>query len=148
MRINVSSQGFTLIEVLIAVIVLAMGLLGFAALQALTLKDSQSSYHRSLATQLAYDIADRMRANHTAGATYSTIDPTTASAQAGCKTTGGCTTTEMAENDLYEWNQALGALPIGTGSITAAAGVYTVDISWDDNKTGLADFHFTMSFSL
>lgn len=148
MLTNCSSKGFTLIEVLIAVIVLATGLLGFAALQALTLKDSQSSYHRSVATQLAYDIADRMRANHGVAGTYTAIDPTAATAQADCKTTVGCTPAAIAENDLYEWNLALQTLPLGTGSITAAAGVYTVDIAWDDSRGGLVDLHFRMSFSL
>ncbi len=142
-----SNNGFTLIEVLVAVIVLAMGLLGFAALQAVTLKNSQSSYHRSVATQLAYDIADRMRANHTVANLYTSV---TATAHADCATTVGCTATAMAENDLAEWNQALTELPLGSGEITGAAGTYKVDISWDDNKMGLeADYlHFFMSFSL
>jgi type IV pilus assembly protein PilV len=143
-----SNNGFTLIEVLVAVIVLAMGMLGFASLQALTLKDSQSAYHRSIATQLAYDIADRMRANRRAANSYPTA---AATAHPACTTTTGCTPATIAENDIYEWNQALLELPFGSGTISPpAAGLYTVDIEWDDNKKGVkAEYlHFTMSFGL
>jgi len=55
------TTGFTLIEVLVAVVVLAGGLLGLAALQVTSLSSNQTAYNRSQATQLAYDIADRMR---------------------------------------------------------------------------------------
>ncbi len=60
-----TNTGFTLIEVLIAMLVLAVGLLGLAGLQATSLRNNQSAYNRSQATQLAYDLADRMRANFT-----------------------------------------------------------------------------------
>ncbi|MCX7101946.1 MAG: type IV pilus modification protein PilV, partial [Methylobacter sp.] len=63
------TAGFTLIEVLIAMLVLAVGLLGLAGLQATSLKSNQSAYNRSQATQLAYDLADRMRANVAGAAT-------------------------------------------------------------------------------
>ena len=65
-----TNTGFTLIEVLIAMLVLAVGLLGLAGLQATSLKNNQSAYNRSQATQLAYDMADRMRANVAGVATY------------------------------------------------------------------------------
>ena len=66
------NTGFTLIEVLIAMLVLAVGLLGLAALQASSLRNAQSAYNRSLATELAYDLADRMRANIPGIVTYIT----------------------------------------------------------------------------
>jgi len=56
-------KGFTLIEVLVSMIVLAIGLLGLAGLQMSSLRNNLSAYHRSQATQLAYDMADRMRTN-------------------------------------------------------------------------------------
>jgi type IV pilus assembly protein PilV len=55
------NTGFTLIEVLIAMLVLAGGLLGLAGLQAASLSNGQSAYNRSQATQLAYQLADNMR---------------------------------------------------------------------------------------
>src|SRR5574343_439121 len=55
--------GFTLIEVLIAMLVLAIGLLGLATLQTYSLRSNLSAYTRGQATQLLYDMSDRMRAN-------------------------------------------------------------------------------------
>lgn len=142
------NSGFTLIEVLIAMVVLAVGLIGLAGLQAASLGNNQSAYNRSQATQLAYDLADRMRANNApAGiATYTAILPGAATAKANCLTTAGCIPTDMAENDLYEWNCAVAGgcaliaatLPNGVGSIAVVAGVYTITIVWDDDRDGNA----------
>ena len=79
------NTGFTLIEVLIAMLVLAGGLLGLAGLQATSLSNGQSAYNRSQATQLAYQLADNMRANIPGVAAY-----TGPAAQiANCLTTSG-----------------------------------------------------------
>ncbi len=59
-------KGFTLIEVLITIIVSAIGLFGLAKLQVLTLKNNNASQHRSVAIQLASDGFERMRGNQTA----------------------------------------------------------------------------------
>jgi len=132
-------SGFSLLEVLITLVILAIGLLGLAGIQATGLKQNHSAYARSQATQLAYDVADRMRSNRTAVNSYITADPSTASIQAGC-TAGGCSTSQMAENDLYEWNLALtNTLPLGEATISVAAGIYTIAINWDDNRDGTVD---------
>ncbi len=147
------NSGFTLIEVLIAALVLAVGLLGLAGLQAASIKNNLSAYNRSQVTQLAYDMADRMRANKNesldpatgnviATGTYLTMAPADAAAQANCATTTGCTAAQMAQNDLFQWNAALtGVLNGGTGTITAVAAtrVFTVTINWDDNRDGDVD---------
>lgn len=149
------NNGFTLIEVLVATVVLSIGLLGLAALQANNLKNNQSAYFRSQATQLAYDIADRMRANVTASNSYlsSTMAVTAATQQADCTTVSDtCTPANMAENDLYDLKIALAtALPGGTATIANAGGVFTVTVNWDDNHDGStnnADPNFQMSFQL
>lgn len=59
------NKGFTLIEVMVALLVLSIGLLGLAALQATSLKTNHGAYTRGQAIFLAYDIMDRMRANRT-----------------------------------------------------------------------------------
>ena len=66
-RIN---DGFTLIEVLVALLILAVGLLGIAALQFKGMRYSNDAFMRSQITFLAYDIADRIRANAANGAAY------------------------------------------------------------------------------
>jgi type IV pilus assembly protein PilV len=158
-------SGFTLIEALIATLVLAVGLLGLAGLQATSIKNNLSAYNRSQATQLAYDMADRMRANKNeslnsttgninAASTYLTMASTAAKEQASCATTTGCTGAQMAQNDLAQWDVALtGTLPSGKGTITAVAAtrVFTITINWDDNRDGAvntADPNFSVSFQL
>tara|TARA_R110001583_G_scaffold173287_1_gene327195 strand:- start:40849 stop:41307 length:459 start_codon:yes stop_codon:yes gene_type:complete len=144
-------SGFTLLEVLITLVILAIGLLGLAGMQATGLKNNHSAYMRSQATQFAYDIADRMRANTIAIASYITSDPSTASAQASCMA-AGCTPAQMAGNDLFEWNSALtSTLPLAEATISVATGVYTITINWDDNRDGLVDSDdpdFQVSFEL
>lgn len=129
------SQGFTLIEVLVAILVLSLGLLGFAALQTAGLRSNHSAYLRSQATLLAYTIIDRMRTNQTA-AKMGNYD-----IAINVKPTSSCTTVECG--DLAEWKQNLSAiLPAGDGRIsrtTPDAGVpgkiiFTVIVSWKDSR--------------
>lgn len=155
-RVMNKNAGFTLIEVLIAMVVLAVGLLGLAGLQATSLRNNQSAYNRSQATQLAYDLADRMRANVAGKATYTSILPGAATAKTNCLPTTmpvtGCSPAEMAENDLFEWNLAVTTtLPSGVGIIAVATGVYTITINWDDDRNGNTDSkdpNFQTSFQL
>ena len=146
-------SGFTLIEVLVAVIVLSIGLVGVAGLQAVSLKNNQSAFMRSQASALAYDLADRMRAN-VPGANAAMYDPTAKAATANCKTATGCTTQQMAQNDLYEWDAAIATyLPDGQGFVcidstpddgTSAADpqcdgtgtLFAIKIWWDDDRDG------------
>ncbi len=130
------NAGFTLIEVLIAMLVLAVGLLGLAGMQAASLKNNQSAYNRSRATQLAYDLADRMRANVAGKATYTAVLPSSATAQTDCLTVSTtCTVADMAQNDLFEWNSAVNiSLPSGIGTISVSGSIYTIRITWDDDQ--------------
>jgi len=132
-----TNTGFTLIEVLIAMLVLAVGLLGLAGLQATSLKNSQSAYNRSQATQLAYDLSDRMRANIIGKANYTTVLPSSATAKPNCLTTTGCSPADMAENDLFEWNSAVrNSLPSGIGTIAVTSNTFTITITWDEDRDG------------
>jgi len=56
-------SGFTLLEVLVAILVLSIGLLGLAGLMASSIRNNHSAYQRTQATWLAYDMIDRMRVN-------------------------------------------------------------------------------------
>ena len=157
-KVMKKNTGFTLIEVLIAMLLLGVGLLGLAGLQANSLRNAQSAYNRSLATELANDLADRMRANITeskkyAASAYITITPpTSATAEASCYIAPGCSGDRMANNDLFEWNQSVtSSLPSGVVAITVIALIYTITVTWDDNHDDVVnaqDPSFTTSFQL
>lgn len=135
-----SNSGFTLVEVLIAMLLLAGGLLGMTALHATSLGNNQDAYNRSQATGFAYDIADRMRANLLGAATYTNVAPESAIANADCLITTGCSPSDMAQTDLAQWNDLVSrSLPSGQGSITLNGGVYTITITWDGNHDGVVD---------
>jgi type IV pilus assembly protein PilV len=129
-------RGFSLLEVLVAVIVLAIGLLGIARLQTQALKTNLSASQRSQAVMLAYYMMDAMRVNRDnaiAGAynTGSASNPT-------CTTpTGG----SLADNDLQDWfdrlKKNLGEADTTCASIACDAnGVCTIRIRWDDSRAG------------
>jgi len=146
-------SGFSLLEVLIAIVITSIGLLGLAAMQATGLRNNHSAYHRSQATVLAYDIADRMRSNASSMGSYVTpvavvtppdgADPdvdTPVIDLSGCASTSGCSADLLAQSDLAQWNTDLAAaLPGGTGAIALAGGIFTISVNWDDNRDGLVD---------
>jgi type IV pilus assembly protein PilV len=146
-----NNTGFTLIEVLIAMMILAVGLLGLAALQAASLRNNQSAFYYSQATQLAYDIADRMRANVVSASTYTNIKPVDAKPQTDdcLKVTTTCTPEKMAEHDLYEWYTAIRSTfpesvdTLSQIEVNTVGGIdtYTVTISWNDNRDDDVDGH-------
>ncbi|MEW5769538.1 MAG: type IV pilus modification protein PilV [Pseudomonadota bacterium] len=121
---RVHQQGFTLLEILVAIVVLSLGLLGLAGLQAVSLRYNQTAYYRSIATQQAFDMADRIRANlagvragnyNNLSGTLSTIvavDPNCVT------TTAGCSSSQLATTDYRQWriiNDAL--MPGGGGTV-------------------------------
>jgi len=121
--------GATLIEVLIAMVVLAIGLLGLAGLQATSIQSNHSAYYRSQATLLANDLADRMRANRTAALTTAYVtdfkDPSTSHSVTGT----------TAEKDVAEWlNQLAKTLPEGTGKVEKNSTLVTISIRWNDTR--------------
>jgi type IV pilus assembly protein PilV len=122
-----SRRGFTLVEILVAVVVLSLGLLGLAALQATGFKSNHSSYVRTQAINLAYDVVDRMRANRPNAMTNNYDIAIGAAAPAAPATQAGI--------DLKEWKGDLSALlPSGDGGIVVDAtdGLVTVTVRWDD----------------
>jgi len=130
-------QGFTLIEVLVTVVVLAIGLLGLAGLQLTGLKYNHSAYQRSQATIISDDIADRMRANRAVAlsGTYDIALGTTPPVSS-CEGIGAnCTAAAIAAADLSTWKQALSnTLPSGDGAITRNGNRMTITVQWDDTR--------------
>lgn len=144
--------GFTLIEVLIAMLILAIGLMSLAALQTYTLRQNLSAYTRGQAIQLLYDMSDRMRANveiakATTANKYLITNTKTDILDANkkvdgshaCRTTTNttCNAATLAEYDVIEWaNTVATTLPMGRACITSANGIFTLYITWDDNRSG------------
>ncbi|GAC1408903.1 MAG: type IV pilus modification protein PilV [Burkholderiaceae bacterium] len=130
------TAGFALIEVLIALLIMAIGMLGLAGMLVIGNKANSSSYLKQQAIQSAYDIVDRMRANKAQavlGAYNQMPSPTGAP---DCNT-ALCSADEIASYDLSYWFYTdLAQLPGGTGSITSATAgsntLVTVTVQWDD----------------
>jgi type IV pilus assembly protein PilV len=108
--------GFTLIEVMVALIVLVLGVLGAAAMTLTAIRDSKQSSLRSQASALAYELSDLMRMSPGQQGIFTGAVP---SAVPSCWTTG-CSPADMAKNNYYEWNAKLtgaNGLPNGAAII-------------------------------
>jgi len=100
--------GFTLIEVLVALVVITVGMLGVAVLFVEGIRLNRTSLYRTTAVALAADMAERIRANQ--GAVYAGIGP---GANGNCAA-APCTPDQLAGDDWWRWRQALDAyLPSG-----------------------------------
>jgi len=138
------TAGFSLLEVLIALVILSVGLLGIAALISTALKSNGSAYMRTQATALAYNIIDRMRANLPAAdlGSYDTPMPAAPSAATSSPTTctgAPCASAALASYDIAQWEYDLKTqLPQGMGAIaaTTAGGIVavTVTVLWNDSR--------------
>jgi type IV pilus assembly protein PilV len=132
--------GFTMIEVMVALVVLAVGLLGIAALLLKSLQSGRTATYRTQAVNLAADLADRIRSNRTAQAGYGTLFADAPAVVGACDTTGGCSDADLAATDLARWKETIAdLLPEGQGQVVvqlpAAAGepaTYLVSIQWTE----------------
>lgn len=130
--------GVGLIEVMVAVLVLTIGILGIVALQTKALQFSQESVSKSKAMMLAYEMVDRMRANPDSVASYLVDYGTAVAAGANCETST-CSPTQMATYDKALWKAAIAAdLPLGDGQVvvdnTGARPFYTISVRFTDGK--------------
>lgn len=135
MSLNKQQSGFTLLEILVAIVVLSLGLLGLAGLQAATLRNNQIAYYRAIATQQTYDMADRIRANQ-AGVAAGAYNNLTAVIPADPDCVANvCTPANMAVADHSQWNNNNARmLPGGTGTVVSVAGgSFDITISWNEN---------------
>lgn len=129
LAISSTQRGVSLIEVLITLLVLSVGLIGLAGLQMVSIQANKSAYYRSQATLLAYDIADRMRANQVQANTdvYFLNYPASSTAH---EVSGN-----QANKDLSEWLNALAqTLPDGTAAISRDERLLSISIRWNDNR--------------
>ncbi|SEP85077.1 type IV pilus assembly protein PilV [Ectothiorhodospira magna] len=127
---SLSQRGVTLLEVLIALVVLSIGLLGLAALQATALQHNHNAAVRSQATNLSYDILDRMRANRAAalaGAYAMTLDTGLV-----CNPALNPSAGTLAQRDLAQWqNQVACQLAAGAAAISPVTNnTVTITLCW------------------
>jgi len=113
--------GFTLVEALVALVVLSIGMLGIAALYMETLRAGRSALYRTEAVSLAADLADRIRANRAPADAYT-----------------GAGLNAVAVADLAAWNDAVATLPGGAAEIRFVDGLgvapstYVIRVSWTE----------------
>ncbi|MBI3900122.1 MAG: type IV pilus modification protein PilV [Gammaproteobacteria bacterium] len=133
-------QGYSLLEILVALLVLSIGLLGLAALQTMGLKFNQQSYQRTQAAVLAYDIIDRIRANSlgkTAGYYNNVAANAMPSVSGGqCVSTASlCAPNQLADYDVASWKNNITALLVsGTGAVNISGARSVVTIKWRENE--------------
>jgi len=122
-------------------LVLAVGMLGIAAMQMRGLQFNHDAYLRSQISVLAYDIADRMRINRDFLATYTGNYTVTTTPPTGCNNA-----TATAANDILCWRtQVARALPPASiANITAIGGdEYTVRLGWTDRDGTARNVDYT-----
>lgn len=125
--------GFTLVEVLVALLILSVGLLGLAALQTFGMKYNQQSYQRTQAVFQAYDMIDRIRANPTAktAGSYDAVTLGNKPAVGVNCAAASCTPAQLATYDINKWNTANERLLTnGRGAISTSGSRRTITISW------------------
>ena len=127
-------RGFSLVEVLIALIIMSVGMLGIASLYVQSMQAGRTSLFRHNAVTLAGDVADRIRANPTAGALYAGG----AGVNHNCVDGGvDCTPDQIAAEDIFHWDaEAQDVLPNGTIGVIFDnlnnPPEYTITITWDE----------------
>jgi len=158
--------GFSMIEVLVTIMILAIGLLGLAALQSRGQQFNHAAYIRTHATLLAYDIMEKIRINEdfaqqdvaegaSNGKGY--VAAVRPSSSLDCFAEN-CTPAQLRTHDLSEWYDRLSAtLPAGSGQITADNSTtpiigYTVTITWalrdNERNTGVETDKRSLSWQL
>jgi type IV pilus assembly protein PilV len=127
-------HGVTIVEALVALVILSVGMLGIASLYVTSLKTGRTALTRTHAVNLVNDIMDSIRANGAAVEGYETGTRELVTATKECAGVELCTRDELAEYDLVNWKRELeGNLPAGRGVIDVTPGTpdrYVVTVNW------------------
>ena len=118
-------RGVSLVEVMVTIVILSIGLLGLAGLQANGLRASQSAFYRAQAAQFALDMTDRIRANAL---------PATASTYARTFGAAVPTGSSLRESETRDWLNRVRTLPEGDGQVAIAGNTVTVTVRWNDSR--------------
>ena len=139
------NTGFTLLEVMVAMVIFSIGMLGLAGIQGTSLQNNNVAYMRTIAMQQSYNMSDIIRANTdfdgTVDSSFDSISSTLGSVPTACivdNNSTECTTAQMAAFDIYHWKRSLqNELPSGRGKVTKTGNVYEIIIMWDEKRTGV-----------
>jgi type IV pilus assembly protein PilV len=139
------TQGFTLVESLVALVVMSVGMLGIAGLYVTGIKSGRSALLRTQAVNLASDIADRIRSNRGGLVNYAMLTYGGAPVAQGCinpAAAAPCTSAQLAQDDLARWKAsveaALPGRPLATVDVVftdvaaPAADRYAISVSWHE----------------
>lgn len=136
-----AQYGFSMLEILVALLIIATALLGSAGLQAYAMKTNVGGQYRNQAAFLLEDMIERMELNKTYAAdTGGAAGYSSALTMSVDCSTAICTPAQLAGYDVSQWQAAIAAvLPSGTGTVTQVTtgnpSTYTVTINWVDRKT-------------
>jgi type IV pilus assembly protein PilV len=140
-----SQNGFSLIEVMVALVVVSVGMIGIAALYGQGLSAGRTALYRTQAVNLASDMADRIRVNRRGGAAYGG-----AAANNNCDPPAAvnCTPAQMAAHDLWVWgNLVQQQLPNGVGAVQftgTTPSTYTITVTWQDTGIGAVNYQLAI----
>jgi type IV pilus assembly protein PilV len=153
--IGTSAGGFSLVEVLVALVIIGVGMLGLAKIEILAYASTSTASQRSIAALEAASLAAAMHSNRNYWSatpatlvtiTGTTITPSDAalSGTTSCKVVGTpCSASAVAAYDLHQWVTDLNAaLPNPTGTVSCPTPVSgpvncTIQVSWTENQTGI-----------
>jgi len=142
-------RGMSILEVLVTLVLLAVGLLGIAGLQLTGIRFTHNANLRYQAMLQTMDMADRMRANLVGvnAGSYNNVSGT--GTNPGCVSTG-CTPTQMAQTDIFEWNTTNArVLPNGSGTVTRNGNMFTINVTWQEmegSRTAASTQQFQLDF--
>jgi len=148
-------NGITMVESLVALVVISVGMLGIAGLYLSSMQASRTAKLRSHAVELTSSIADRIRANRDAVASYSLAADGTPSTQ-NCDT-ARCTPQALAQDDLARWLADVRAALPGADAVTGTVTVtdraapesdnYVIAVSWREANSDI-DFAYSVSLNI
>lgn len=157
-----AQSGFTLVEALIALIVLSVGMLGIAALLVGGVQSGQAALLRTKAVTLAADMADRIKANTArnnvalvaeAGTAYAAVGIDGGCSADGLGPVADCTPAQMAAHDLFLWEQLLTNPQTGLpgaaanivftpaslpGALPITPAIFVITITWNEKGQALS----------
>ena len=139
-RLATAQSGFSLVESMVALLVISVGMLGIAALKTQSLGAGRTAQFRTRAVNLAADMANRIRANRLGQAGY------TAAGNVGdCDGEADCVPASVAARDLAEWEENVTALlPEGEGVVRFDGATrppsFVIELSWNEVGIGSVSY--------